>query len=106
MTKLAQKQSIYVVCHTYAICCGYGDTIWLTAVWTTHKEDRSVPSHFHSWSKCPVYIFLQKWCVVTYCSLVTHNNNLKKAECGMIERNTKMVHYNRIKQDYRMTIWI
>lgn len=52
--------------HTHAVCCGNGNTIWLTAVWMTHKEDRIVPWHFHSWSKPPLYIFLQK-CVCEVC---------------------------------------
>lgn len=59
--------SIYIWCtcgHTFAICCGNGDKIWLTAVWIAHKEDRSVPSPFHSWSKPPAFIFLQKLCVM------------------------------------------
>ena len=49
--KFGKKAVLYVVCHTYSICCGNRNTIWLTAVWTTHKDDRSVPSHFHSCSK-------------------------------------------------------
>lgn len=52
--------------HTPAVCCGNGNTIWLTAVWTTHKEHRRVPWHFHSWAKPPLYIFLQKQRVLRY----------------------------------------
>lgn len=56
--KAGTKALRYAVCHTYIIC----DTIWPTAVWTSHKEqDGGVPSHFHSWSERPLYIFLQRW---------------------------------------------
>ena len=36
--KSGKQAVLYVVCRTYDICCGNGTTIWLTAVWTTHKR--------------------------------------------------------------------
>lgn len=48
LTRMEKKLS-----HT--LCCGSRNPIWLTAVWTTHKDNGSVP--FHSWFKLLLYIF-------------------------------------------------
>lgn len=53
LTRMEKKLS-----HT--LCCGNRNPIWLTAVWTTHKDNGSVP--FHSWFKPLLYIlFLYRW---------------------------------------------
>lgn len=79
-----------MVCHTYAICCGNKNTIWLTAVRTTHKEDRIVPSHFHSWFR----VYFPR--MVCYEGEVLHKINLKKAEYIDI---TDIIDRHRQKQD-------